>query len=193
MRGGSVGGGGQRISEISIDLVSESDECADDAGLLAVGTGTTNTVADTEELQRPLSRTESSAPLQQIEQFQRFLSADEKRIFFMVQNKFNEYLAEELANVRQQHEGELKILADTLDAEKLEKETEVRPIYFLYEFIFIRLFVLQVNRLRQLLANTKGGSPELLELRRELESIHGREMEDLRTYFERKCADLEKQ
>lgn len=50
-----------------------------------------------------------------------------------------------------------------------------------------------MNRLRQLLANTKGGSPEICELRRELESIHGREMEDLRTYFERKCADLEKQ
>lgn len=44
-----------------------------------------------------------------------------------------------------------------------------------------------------MLANTKGGSPELVELRRELELIHGREMEDLRTYFEGKCADLEKQ
>lgn len=52
---------------------------------------------------------------------------------------------------------------------------------------------IQINRLRQLLVNTKGGSPQTCELRRELESIHGREMEELRQYFERKCADLEKQ
>lgn len=51
----------------------------------------------------------------------------------------------------------------------------------------------QINRLRQLLSNVKSGSTELEELRRELDEIHGREMEGLRTYFERKCADMEKQ
>lgn len=55
------------------------------------------------------------------------------------------------------------------------------------------IFVLQINRLRQLLANTKSGTPEIAELRRELDAIHGRQMDNLRTFFERKCADLEKQ
>lgn len=132
MRGGSVGGG-QRISEISIDLVSESDECADDdnkatdAEDRAVSSERLIVAMESKEMLgvATTATIDSTTTLQQIEQFQRFLSSDERRIFFMVQNKFNEYLCDELAKVRGHHEGELKILGNSLEAEKHEKETEV--------------------------------------------------------------------
>lgn len=54
-------------------------------------------------------------------------------------------------------------------------------------------FNIQINRLKQLLTNVKSGSTELEDLRRELDEMHAREMEDLRTYFEQKCTDMEKQ
>lgn len=69
---------------------------------------------------------------------------------------------------------ELKILRDKLESEKLEYENEI-------------------SRLRSLLTSVKSGSTEIIELRQELEAKHSHEMEELRTYFEKKCADLEKQ
>lgn len=50
----------------------------------------------------------------------------------------------------------------------------------------------EINKLRDLLANVKCGSTEIMNLKRELEAKHSREMEELRTYFEKKCVDLEK-
>lgn len=51
---------------------------------------------------------------------------------------------------------------------------------------------IEISRLRDLLANLKCGSAEIMDLKNELEAKHSREMEELRTYFEQKCADLEK-
>ncbi|KRT78672.1 hypothetical protein AMK59_7050, partial [Oryctes borbonicus] len=50
----------------------------------------------------------------------------------------------------------------------------------------------EVSKLRQLLSDVKEGSPEFVEMKRELDAKHANEMEELRTYFEKKCADLEK-
>lgn len=50
----------------------------------------------------------------------------------------------------------------------------------------------EVARLRDLLGNIKCGSTELMELKEKLDQNHSQEMEELRTYFEKKCADLEK-
>lgn len=51
----------------------------------------------------------------------------------------------------------------------------------------------EINRLRQLLDNVKCVSMDVVELKEELGVKHAEEMEELRTYFEKKCADLEKQ
>ncbi|XP_025158189.1 pericentrin isoform X3 [Harpegnathos saltator] len=51
----------------------------------------------------------------------------------------------------------------------------------------------EINRLRLLLQNLKDGSASMSDLRTELEARHAKEMEELRTYFERKCLQMEKQ
>ncbi|XP_032673747.1 A-kinase anchor protein 9-like isoform X3 [Odontomachus brunneus] len=51
----------------------------------------------------------------------------------------------------------------------------------------------EINRLRLLLQNLKDGSASMNDLRAELEARHAKEMEELRTYFERKCLQMEKQ
>ncbi|XP_076270535.1 uncharacterized protein LOC143202700 isoform X3 [Rhynchophorus ferrugineus] len=50
----------------------------------------------------------------------------------------------------------------------------------------------EIIRLKDLLESVKCGSTELMELRSELEKKHAKEVEELRTYFEKKCAELEK-
>jgi hypothetical protein len=52
----------------------------------------------------------------------------------------------------------------------------------------------EVAKLRDLIANVKCGSISgFTELRQEMEAKHAKEMEELRQYFEQKCADVEKQ
>lgn len=51
----------------------------------------------------------------------------------------------------------------------------------------------ETTKLRELLANVKCESVDIVTLREELEAKHAKEVEELRTYFEQKCADLEKQ
>ncbi|XP_050311521.1 centrosomal protein of 290 kDa-like isoform X2 [Anthonomus grandis grandis] len=50
----------------------------------------------------------------------------------------------------------------------------------------------ELTRLRNLLENIKCGSTELMDLKEELERKHTTEVEELRTYFEKKCVELEK-
>lgn len=52
----------------------------------------------------------------------------------------------------------------------------------------------EVAKLRDIIANVKCGNISgLAELREEMEIKHTKEMEELRQYFEQKCADVEKQ
>ncbi|XP_012524431.1 A-kinase anchor protein 9 isoform X3 [Monomorium pharaonis] len=51
----------------------------------------------------------------------------------------------------------------------------------------------EINRLRSLLQNFKDGNASLNDLKIELEARHAKEMEELRTYFEQKCLQMEKQ
>lgn len=110
----------------------------------------------------------------QIQEFLKFLSPDEMRIFNMVQKKFDDYLQREIEVVTARHDDEMKILTDRLETEKNEKDAEM-------------------SKLRQLLSSVKSGSSEVVQLRQELETQHAQEMADLRCYFERKCSELEKQ
>lgn len=50
----------------------------------------------------------------------------------------------------------------------------------------------EIGRLKNLLTSIQGDSIEFVAFRAELESKHAKEMEELRTYFEKKCTDLEK-
>lgn len=163
---------GQRISEISIDLVSETDE-ESEKNLTDADVRSTRNSRErqfNEFYDQQIDPTFSK----QIEQFQKYLSQEEMRIFFMVQKKFDDFLVQEIEKSRIKNESELKIITDRLESEKSERDNEV-------------------IRLRQLLSSVKNGSTEVMELKQELETKHAQEMEDLRTYFERKCSDLEKQ
>ncbi|XP_067211849.1 golgin subfamily A member 4-like isoform X3 [Linepithema humile] len=51
----------------------------------------------------------------------------------------------------------------------------------------------EIDRLHSLLQNLKDGDARLNDLKSELEARHAKEMEELRTYFERKCLQMEKQ
>ncbi|XP_075162391.1 pericentrin-like protein isoform X3 [Haematobia irritans] len=157
---------GQRISEISMDLISESDDDFD-----------RHYFTDNEEkFSRNSRERQLSMPRQfeyatnepeiistpfskQIEQFQKYLTPSEVRLFFMVQKKFDDYLSQELEKCKMKNDQEMKIVMDQWETEKREKDEEIQ---------------------------------RLLNQRQEREIKHNQEMENLRKYFEAKCADLEK-
>ncbi|XP_061388660.1 A-kinase anchor protein 9, partial [Musca vetustissima] len=158
---------GQRISEISMDLVSESD---DDFERHYFTDNEEKFSRNSRERQLSMPRQFDYMPNEpeiistpfnkQIEQFQKYLTPSEVRLFFMVQKKFDDYLCQELEKLRMKSEQELKIVMDQWETEKREKDEEIQ---------------------------------RLLLQRQERELKHNQEMEDLRKYFEAKCAELEKQ
>ncbi|XP_055624894.1 A-kinase anchor protein 9 isoform X3 [Toxorhynchites rutilus septentrionalis] len=171
---------GQRISEISIDLVSETDEALSDFPDMYEARSNRNSRERQLDINLEVDYSEQN-PLHipitmsnQVEQFRKYLSPDELRLFNMVQRKFDDFLKQELDNLSEKHEDEVKILQERLELQKTERESEV-------------------SRLRQMLANVKSGSTEVVELRNEMEARHTQEMDDLRQFFEKKCAELEKQ
>uniref|UniRef100_A0A1A9WE88 Pericentrin/AKAP-450 centrosomal targeting domain-containing protein n=1 Tax=Glossina brevipalpis TaxID=37001 RepID=A0A1A9WE88_9MUSC len=162
--------GGQRISEISMDLVSESD---DDLERQFLTDNEDKHSRNSRERQLSMPRQADYYPIneadvmmdaaafsKQIEQFQKYLTPSEVRLFFMVQKKFDDYLRQELEKCKMRYDQELKVVMDQWDHEKREKEQEIQ---------------------------------KLLQQRQEKENKHAQEMEDLRKYFETKCVDLEKQ
>uniref|UniRef100_A0A1I8MQQ6 Pericentrin/AKAP-450 centrosomal targeting domain-containing protein n=1 Tax=Musca domestica TaxID=7370 RepID=A0A1I8MQQ6_MUSDO len=158
---------GQRISEISMDLVSESD---DDFERHYFTDNEEKFSRNSRERQLSMPRQFDYMPHEpeiistpfskQIEQFQKYLTPSEVRLFFMVQKKFDDYLCQELEKSKMKSEQELKIVMDQWETEKREKDEEIQ---------------------------------RLLTQRQERELKHNQEMEDLRKYFEAKCAELEKQ
>jgi chorismate mutase len=109
-----------------------------------------------------------------INDFKKSLPEDEAACFSKVWTKFELFHKTELDQLRQNHENELKNLQDMMKSDKKEADVEV-------------------NRLRQLLNSVKSDSPVIDDLRRELETKHAKEMEELREYFEKRCVDMEKQ
>ncbi|XP_062136620.1 pericentrin isoform X6 [Drosophila sulfurigaster albostrigata] len=153
---------GQRISEISMDLISESDDDFDRNYLndpeerasrssrerqLSVPRQSTSV----EDLGvQPLAPEWPAAFSKQIEQFQKCLLPGEMRPFLMVQRKFDDFLSQQLLQCREQSEKEHKLNRDRWESEKLISEQTQQ-------------------------------------------AAHTKEMEELRKYFEHRCADLEKQ
>lgn len=109
-----------------------------------------------------------------INEFKKSLSEEEGACFSKVWTKFETFHKNEMDQLKISHEMELKNLQDTIKTEKREADIEV-------------------NRLRQLLNSVKSDSPIIDDLRRELETKHTKEMQELREYFEKKCVDMEKQ
>lgn len=109
-----------------------------------------------------------------IHDFKRSLPEEEAACFSKVWSKFENFHRGELEQLRMSHEEELKRLHGLLEIGK--KETEM-----------------EVGRWRQIVDKAKGNSPDIDELRRELDAKHSKEMEELREYFEKRCVDMEKQ
>ncbi|KAG5898706.1 hypothetical protein JTB14_030655 [Gonioctena quinquepunctata] len=101
------------------------------------------------------------------------LNSQQKPLLKDLKTKFNVALEQSSSGHKDIHKEEIKELKVKMEQEKKELESEIA-------------------RLREMLANIKCGSTELMDLKEELEAKHATEMEELRTYFERKCADLEK-
>ncbi|XP_017112490.1 pericentrin isoform X7 [Drosophila elegans] len=150
---------GQRLSEISMDLISESD---DDLDRHFLTDNEERGSRSSKERQLPQFQTNDDLGQQvinpewtpafskQIEQFHTYLLPAEQRIFLMVQRKFDDYLNQQMAQCRELGAQELKIARDQWESEK------------------------QSSELSQ-------------------QAEHAKQMEELRKYFEHKCADLEKQ
>lgn len=156
----------QRISETTIDLVSESDFDDDEYYKKPLTLVPQAPIEEANAIVEVDQTPDISLPQTAIEEFKKNLTPDELRVFITLQNKFNDFLHQELESIGRSYANDVQ--------EKNEKDAEI-------------------NRLRQLVVNMKTGSVEVKELRHELDVIHKNEMEDLRMYFERKCTDLEKQ
>ncbi|XP_050334849.1 centromere-associated protein E isoform X9 [Bactrocera neohumeralis] len=165
---------GQRISEISMDLISESD---DDLERHFFTDNEDKYSRNSRERQFSVPRqttemygsgggdmtvSEWSQPpfSKQIEHFQKYLNPNEVRLFFMVQKKFDDYLSQELEKCKIKCEHDQKDIIEKLEAQKQNQDIEMK---------------------------------KLISLREEQDKKHAKEVEELRKYFETKCAELEKQ
>ncbi|CAH1285180.1 unnamed protein product [Diabrotica balteata] len=101
------------------------------------------------------------------------LDMNQRDLLKQLNLKFNEVLEEKISENKSVYEQEIKMLKENMSLEKDEYESEI-------------------SRLRALLAEFQAGSTQFIALKDELDLKHSREMEELRTYFEKKCADVEK-
>ena len=152
----------QRLSQISMDLVSESDEdlernfLTDNEEKLSrsskerqqfiydYGGSSSQIYGDNLEPETGMCMTTAS---KQIEQFQKYLNPDEVRIFFMVQKKFEDFLFQELEKQKMKNDNEIKILADQLEAEKHDRDLEVNFLKYLWKlYTFFNKITLLICR-----------------------------------------------
>lgn len=113
----SFGGGGQRLSEISIDLVNDSDA----EEMVVVTEQRVQTMAPIGGSERLVEAVGSP-----LDEMQRVLSVDERAVFASMRQKFDECMRTEVERVRAKGEEELRMVTDSLAAERNDKETEVR-------------------------------------------------------------------
>ncbi|KAF5306240.1 hypothetical protein FQA39_LY08938 [Lamprigera yunnana] len=91
-----------------------------------------------------------------------------------VKDSINACIESKLSEYRDMYELEFKKLEDKLESEKNIYESEIA-------------------QLREILDRIQCDPNDIVVLRKELEAKHAKEVEELRMYFEQKCADLEKQ
>lgn len=94
-----------------------------------------------------------------------------------VKNKLRESLIQLLCD----EVGKMRVDFDT-DVKELETQMQQDK----------QANVVESRRLRELLSSVKAGNANIDALREELSIKHEKEMENLRTYFEKKCSDMER-
>lgn len=104
-------------------------------------------------------------------------------------NKFDESIEENLRN--KLRESLIQVLCDEIGKMRIDFDTDMRELESKLQQDK-QSYSIETRRLRELLASVKAGSADIDELRQELATKHEKEMENLRTYFEKKCSDMER-
>lgn len=123
---------GQRLSEISIDLVSE-----DDAEDQVVG------VKEPQSDVQTVPKCGSLGNVMQMDEFEHSLSADEQVVFARLRKTFEEHMRQSVERVHSGSELELRILNDRLAAERNDKQVEVIYTLHLHLLIFIFFYIIK--------------------------------------------------
>lgn len=110
---------------------------------------------------------------EEFSKLENILSSDQLGIMNDLKVRIQLYVDQKILESKANRQDEMKQLKEQLENEKNDYDTEI-------------------TRLQQLLLGVKCGSTELLNLKQELETKHAKEVEELRTYFEQKCSDMEK-
>ncbi|CAH0694827.1 unnamed protein product [Spodoptera exigua] len=104
-------------------------------------------------------------------------------------NKFDSYIEENLRN--KLRESLIQVLCDEIGKMRIDNDTEIKELEAQLQSDK-QAFSVETRRLRELLASVKAGNADIDALRQELDIKHEKEMENLRTYFEKKCSDMER-
>lgn len=104
-------------------------------------------------------------------------------------NKFDEYIEENLRN--KLRESIIQVLCDEIGKMRVEYDTDLKEMETQMKQDK-QFYTVETRKLRELLSSVKAGSVDIDELRQELNVKHEKEMENLRTYFEKKCYDFER-
>ncbi|XP_072945175.1 uncharacterized protein [Epargyreus clarus] len=109
--------------------------------------------------------------------------------FTALLNKFESYIEENIRN--KLRESLIQILCDEIGKMRVENDTEIKELESQMKQDK-QAYTIETRRLRELLASVKAGNADIDVLRQELSIKHEKEMENLRTYFEKKCSDMER-
>ncbi|GBP22507.1 hypothetical protein EVAR_78685_1 [Eumeta japonica] len=85
----------------------------------------------------------------------------------------------------------MQIYLDEISRLRLENDTEIKEMENQNSHDK-QAYCVETRHLRELLATVKAGNADIDILRKELNLKHEKEMENLRTYFEKKCSDMER-
>ncbi|XP_037292945.1 golgin subfamily A member 4-like isoform X5 [Manduca sexta] len=102
---------------------------------------------------------------------------------------FDECIEENLRN--KLRESLIQVLCDEIGKMRIEYDTDIKELETQVQQDK-QAFTVETRRLEELLASVKSGNSDIEALREELAVKHEKEMENLRTYFEKKCSDMER-
>lgn len=88
-------------------------------------------------------------------------------------------------------ESLIQLLCDEIGKMRVDFDTDVKELETQLQQDK-QASVVESRRLRELLSSVKAGNADIDALREELSIKHEKEMENLRTYFEKKCSDMER-
>lgn len=104
-------------------------------------------------------------------------------------DQFNEFIEENMRN--KLRESLLQVFCNEVSKMRLDYDSELKEVEVQLQQDK-QTFTVESRRLRELLASVKAGNADIDVLRQELDTKHEKEMENLRTYFEKKCSDMER-